>query len=166
MTAWRVLGIGSPFGDDQLGWRLVEAFGARGSNAEIDCTALALDRPGAGLIHSLTGARGAILVDALQNAGKPGRIHCLSVADLMLQDRRFSSHSFGVAEALLLAVELDLLPHHFAVLGVEMPEEVDASDISPVVAAAIPELCGLVTALLARWRSERTGLNEEVRTCA
>lgn len=166
MTAWRVLGVGSPFGDDQLGWRLVAAFESLGDETGLDCMALALDRPGAGLIHALTGARGAILVDALQGMGNPGRIHCLAAADLLQSGGCFSSHGFGVAEALGLAAELDLLPQHFRVLGVEMSEGRSTDDISPAVAAAVPELCALITVTLGAWRSEQPGLNDEVKPCA
>ncbi|WP_404362708.1 hydrogenase maturation protease [Marinobacter sp.] len=163
--AWRVLGIGSPFGDDQVGWRLVADLGALGVATGWDCTALALDRPGTGLIHAMAGAQGVILVDALENRGKPGCIHSLSVDDLMQCDNRFSSHGFGVAEALGLAVELGLLPPHFMILGVEMSEGPLADGISPAVAAALPALCSRVTTVLSAWRSEQPGLTKEVKTC-
>ncbi|XKH58742.1 hydrogenase maturation protease [Halomonas sediminis] len=169
MSKWRVLGIGSPFGDDQLGWRLVSVFQSLDKTTEpgggAQCSALALDRPGSGLIQALAGARGAVVVDALQNMGQPGRIHRLMMADLTQANGCFSSHSFGVAEALALADELELLPRHLLILGVEMSESALCEDVSPAVAAAIPELCVLINETLTAWRSRWPGLNSEVKTC-
>lgn len=169
MSNWRVLGIGSPFGDDQVGWRLVAALESldktTASGEAGQCSALALDRPGTGLIHALAGARGAIVVDALQGMGEPGRIHRLSVAELTQANGCFSSHSFGVAEALALADELKLLPRYLLILGVEMSESAPSEDVSPAVAAAVPELCTLIHATLTAWRSHWPGLNREVKTC-
>ncbi|CAM4207747.1 hydrogenase maturation protease [Vreelandella rituensis] len=164
MSHWRVLGIGSPFGDDQLGWRLVSAFQSLDNTTEPEgatqCSALALDRPGSGLIQALTGARGVVVVDALQNMGQPGRIHRLALADLTQANGCFSSHSFGVAEALALADELALLPRHLLILGVEMSEvemseSVFCEEVSPAVAAAVPKLCTLIDETLSAWTSTK-----------
>lgn len=169
MNAWRVLGIGSPFGDDQMGWRLVAALESMARTEAPDSarqySAVALDRPGSGLICALTGAQGVIVVDAVQNMGQPGRIHRLSVAELTQASGYLSSHSFGVAEALALADELKLLPRHLLILAVEMSSAAPSEDVSPAVAAAVPELCALIDTTLMAWRSQSPTLNGEVKTC-
>ncbi|HEV8076884.1 MAG TPA: hydrogenase maturation protease [Marinobacter sp.] len=169
MNAWRVLGIGSPFGDDQVGWCLVTALESMARTAAPDGTGqysvVALDRPGSGLIHALAGARGVIVVDAVQNMGQPGRIHRLSMAELTQASGHLSSHNFGVAEALALADELKLLPPHLLILAVEMSSAAPSEDVSPEVAAAVPELCTLINTTLMAWRSRSPTLNGEVKTC-
>ncbi|MBS3805236.1 MAG: hydrogenase maturation protease [Oleiphilaceae bacterium] len=169
MSYWRVLGIGSPFGDDQLGWHLVSALesllGTTESGTAAPFSVMALDRPGSGLIQALTGAQGVVVVDALQHMGQTGRIHRLTVADLAQVRGCFSCHSFGVAEALALADELDLLPEHLLILGVEMSASALGDEVSPAVAAAVPELCVLINQTVTEWHSHWPGLDREVKTC-
>jgi hydrogenase maturation protease len=73
---------------------------------------------GAALIESWRGFDSVILIDAVRAGGAPGRIHRLDVSAGSLPSDFFhySTHAFGVAEAIELARILGDLP---AVLGIE-----------------------------------------------
>lgn len=98
-----ILGIGSPSGDDQAGWLVVDALRARGVEAGGRIALAKLDRPGASLLARLEGADHVILVDALQSDGTPGEIHRWIDVDWSLAGADLSSHGFGVLAALALA---------------------------------------------------------------
>ena len=57
----RIIGLGSPFGDDQVGWRVIELLQDR-LDPQVDL--VALDRPGAALINWMAGAQRLVIVDA------------------------------------------------------------------------------------------------------
>ena len=70
-----ILGIGSPSGDDQAGWMVVDALLARGVQTGGEIVIDKLDRPGATLITLIEQADWAILIDAMQGNGQPGTIY-------------------------------------------------------------------------------------------
>lgn len=120
-----VLGIGSPFGADRLGWQVVEGLleGAANEPALPMHERLCLDRPGLGLLAHLEGRWGVILVDAVRHQGRTGQIHVIRPCQLAFAQTRLSSHSAGVAESLQLAQILRLWPTRLRVYGIEMPAE-------------------------------------------
>ena len=76
MSPVRILGIGSPFGDDRVGWEVVERLRTGGYLAPFPAGAIAAeccDRAGAGLVAHLAGADFAILVDAMRSGAAPAR---------------------------------------------------------------------------------------------
>lgn len=146
MREVRIIGLGSPFGDDRIGWAAAEALGSRaGTEAEI----LLLDRPGAGLVHALAGAAAVLLVDGVRNGAPPGTLHRLAVADLLQAAGSPSSHHFGVADALGLAAALGQLPAALLVAGIAIGEVDVGAGLSPALERRLPEL---VEALAAEWR--------------
>lgn len=120
MSAVRILGIGSPHGDDRVGWAVVEALAASGALARHAAEALCCDRPGLRLAALLAGAEHAILVDALRGGGPPGRVRWLAPGELAVQPDQLSAHGFGVAEGLALARALGTLPRRLSVIGIEI----------------------------------------------
>jgi hydrogenase maturation protease len=121
MSRVRVLGIGSPFGDDQAGWLTVDALLARGvCNAENGVQVHKLDRPGSSLVSLLGETDWVILIDAMQGNGSIGRIHRFDRGEWTGYSRGLSSHGFGVLEALSLASELGGLPPRLALYGIEI----------------------------------------------
>jgi hydrogenase maturation protease len=116
----RILGIGSPSGDDQAGWLTVDALLAGGVLAGDEITVDKLDRPGANLIPLLDSATWVILVDAMQNDGEPGRIRRFDQKDWPAYSGGLSSHGFGVVAALSLARELGSLPSRIDLYGIEI----------------------------------------------
>jgi hydrogenase maturation protease len=113
----RIIGIGSPFGADQLGWRAVDLLQAAPlANAEL----LKLDRPGSLLIRYFSEVADLILIDAVQTGREPpGTPIRLEVGELSAAGCRTSTHGFGVAEALQMAGQLGLMPDKLLLIGIE-----------------------------------------------
>lgn len=106
----RVLGIGSPWGDDAVGWDVARAIAAENlDGVEVRI----LDRPGIGLVDHLMGIEAAILIDAMLAEGEvvPGRI---VESDLSTQTQRLaggtSTHGLGVFDAIEVARALGTMP--------------------------------------------------------
>jgi hydrogenase maturation protease len=113
----RIIGIGSPFGDDAAG---LEAARRLAASPPPGCEIVAADRPGLGLIDFFTGAEAVILIDAVCSGAPPGTLHDLSLRRLVHRaPAPASSHAFGVAAALQLAEQLGGGPVRGRVLGVE-----------------------------------------------
>lgn len=117
MSTVRILGIGSPSGDDQAGWLVVDALLACGLDG-ID--AAKLDRPGVNLIPSMQDADWVILVDAMQSGAPPGQIRRFDAQDWPAHVQGLSSHGFGVLAALSLARELGSLPPRLDLYAIEI----------------------------------------------
>ena len=121
---YRVLlvGIGSPFGADRLGWQAVSALQSRLSAAAFPCFSFRFeqsDRPGSGLLNLLRECDVALLFDAMISGAEPGSVRRFAVDELASCSGFLSSHGFGVADALALGRQLQLLPPTLLVYGIE-----------------------------------------------
>jgi hydrogenase maturation protease len=114
----RIIGIGSPFGADQLGWLAIDHLQ---TCPMADCELIKLDRPGSGLLSYFQGAEQVVLIDALQSPGKAGDVVIVPVEELADCAGLTSCHGFGVAEALSLAAQLGILPDRLDLLGIYTP---------------------------------------------
>jgi hydrogenase maturation protease len=81
---------------------------------------LVSDRPGAGLLELMRGARGVILVDAVRTGARGGTVHRLAGKDIIAGRPLLSSHGMGVADALALGEALGDLPEHIVLYGIEL----------------------------------------------
>ncbi len=152
MKDLRVLGIGSPFGDDQIGWRVAEKLEEAFSSDQVSI--LVLDRPGPSLLHYLDGAHGVILVDALHANYAPGTIVSLTRRRLLREAGQWSSHLLGVPEALALGEALDLLPEQLILLGIQSENvDLEGQPLSPALEAALPEVVARIRAELRVWEA-------------
>ncbi len=132
----RIIGLGSPFGDDRAAWHVIQRLQDRVSS---DVAAVALDRPGAALVNWFTDAEQVILIDAVAGIEPPGRI--LEIDDLTaLQDSgRFSSHQLDLAATLELAETLGTLPHELSLYGIAVGQP-DMETLRDSVAAGAERL--------------------------
>ncbi len=112
----RLIGIGSPFGADRLGWWAVERLAPR---LPPGVEPLCLDRPGPALLIHLEGLDRACLIDAARGEKRPGHLYRLHPEDLTTAPAAPSTHALGLAEALALGAQLRLLPPRLLVLAVE-----------------------------------------------
>jgi hydrogenase maturation protease len=145
----RIIGIGSPLGDDAAGLvaaRRLAAAPPRG------CQVIAADRPGAGLIDLLEGAAAVILIDAVRSDAAPGAIHVLNLREIgALGERLVSSHGIGVASAIELAAKLERAPVRGRLIGIEAATGGRGLDeISPAVKDAIERAIALARKWAAR----------------
>lgn len=149
----QIIGIGSPFGFDQLGWLVIERLrsdGARRLFGVDDGQLLALDRPGTALLAAIRDSRAAILVDAIQDERlRRGTVVCVDGHQLQPGGRCASSHGLGLAEALALGRVLDELPAQLTVVG--MAAGGDGSR-APTV-AEVEKVCAAVAEAARRWRA-------------
>ena len=111
----RIIGIGSPFGADQLGWQAIDLLS---NTSLIECELIKLDRPGSELIRYFDMDKALVLIDAVQADGIPGTPMPLKMSDLSGIHCQTSSHGIGVAEALQMAELLGLIPHTMLLIGI------------------------------------------------
>jgi hydrogenase maturation protease len=145
----RILGIGSPSGDDQAGWLTVDALLAGGMQTGDARVIQKLDRPGVSLISHLQNAGRVILIDAMQSGGQPGRIQRFDQGDWPNYVQGLSSHGVGVLDALLLARELGSLPSRLDLYGIEIGSAQPGDQAGNVIRVAAQRLAERIAADLA-----------------
>jgi len=146
MSRVRILGIGSPSGDDQAGWLTMDALAACGVGPGCECAIEKLDRPGAQLISLLEEADWVILVDAMQSGDQPGRIRRFGQDAWPDYTHGLSSHGLGVLDALSLARELGRLPPRIDLYGIEIAMAGAGDQVSVEVHAAAQQLARRIAA--------------------
>ncbi|MEJ2434500.1 MAG: hydrogenase maturation protease [Pseudolabrys sp.] len=161
----RVIGIGSPFGADCIGWQVAEALQDRlderaGPDPDaLDVQVVIADRPGVDLLRLMQGVRWAVLVDAVvardeAPTGDVGTIarspRWLRRDELQALSLGHSSHAVGVSEALALGEVLGQLPERLSILGIGVEPDADA----PVYAGAVEEAVAMILAALSAPRVE------------
>jgi hydrogenase maturation protease len=130
-----LIGIGSPFSDDTLGWQLLDAL--EQLRPEWPGFALAFekaDRPGPSLLERMQGHDVAVLLDALDADLPPGTLQLLQQDELAGIAKPTSSHSLGVAEALALGETLQMLPEKVYLLGIQMGAGLSAQTVEEAAA--------------------------------
>ncbi len=120
MRTLQIVGVGSPFGEDRVGWLAAGYLEAqleqRYPGTLLRCTQL--DRPGSALLEYLKPAPGVILLlDAVLASPETAPVACYSLDELDAQ-QGVSSHGFGVAETLRLGKTLGLLHKNIYLLGI------------------------------------------------
>jgi hydrogenase maturation protease len=114
----RIIGIGSPFGDDAAGLEIARMLA---QSPPPDCEVIEADRPGTALVELLEGAAAVILVDAVRSGAPPGTIHEFGFDELdHCAARLVSSHDLGVAAAVKLAHKLGRAPVVGKIIGIEI----------------------------------------------
>jgi len=141
MSGVGVFGIGSPFGDDRIGWEAIRAAQAQGFAQRHGLQRLqACDRPGTHLLALLQGLDSAIVIDAMHSGAPPGTLRRLDSAELGNLHATSSTHGFGLAYTLSLGKTLDALPPCLVLYGVEISTASLQDGLSDCVAQAIPQL--------------------------
>lgn len=160
MSRVRILGIGSPSGDDQAGWLVIDALSNSGLRTGGDLYIEKLDRPGVSLIPLLAQADWVILIDAMVSSAlsnKPGgsRAQAGQIRHFDNQswpDYRhgLSSHGLGVIESLSLARELGELPARMDVYGIEAEQVQAGCPAGETVQASAQRLAARIAGELSR----------------
>jgi len=144
----KVIGIGSPFGDDQVGLLLINELRQSEqlhSYLSGELELLAVDRPGASLLSLFEGAERVIIIDAVVSGAGLGQLHRWPDSTTLEScDSFLSSHGFGLIQALTLGRQLALLPEQLLVLGVEIDPVATGADLSPMLGQQLPILIDLV----------------------
>lgn len=122
MSLIKVLGIGSPFGDDQAGCKVAELLKQKilphvylFQHISIESH----DRPGLRLIELMNGASTVFIIDAVKSGSETGTIHRFKKQDILASECRLSTHDMGVIQALQLGEALKALPENIIFYGIE-----------------------------------------------
>jgi hydrogenase maturation protease len=137
-----IIGLGSPHGDDQLGWVAVDRL-----RPKLPPDVVAVKAAGGlALLNYLSGQEAVIVIDAAAPAGRPGTVRWLAwpCADLN-PCRLWGTHGPGLVEALHLAQVLGSIPRDVALATVEAAQIVPRV---PLSAAASRGLDFLVETIL------------------
>jgi hydrogenase maturation protease len=138
----RIVTVGSPHGDDRVGWELARRLAAEHPPVDVLTLSQPLD-----LLHHLAGVARLVVVDACRSGARPGTIHRFTWPDARLDAHSGSStHGFGIAAVLDLAQSLGQSLPEIVLLGIEVETCGPGDEISPAVEAAMPELCERVLA--------------------
>ncbi len=116
-----ILGIGSPFGGDSIAWHVIDCL-----IQSLDTDAIyleKLDRPYLQLVPYLESFNKLIIIDALVDANKEGKIHYLTIDDKLAEKGLLSSHNCGVYTALALAKALGHSLEGLSLIGIEINQE-------------------------------------------
>jgi len=123
----RVIGIGSPFGLDCIGWDLIAALEQSEklqTYLDKQLMLVSLDRPGVNLLRYLEGADCVFIVDAVIDDNLViGEVKSYSIDEIKSVELLQSAHSFGVQEVLSLAQSLGKIPQNIKILGVSVGEK-------------------------------------------
>ncbi len=117
MSKTNIIGIGSPFGMDRIGWDVIDYLQQQAEQLIRDCRLVKLDRPGTELITLFDKEAKNIIIDAIQSDHETGEVLCLEINDIPKANSKFSSHSIGLADTLQLADILNQLPEQMKVIG-------------------------------------------------
>jgi len=126
-----ILGVGSPFGADRLGWQALAALAPQPFAVQFPHLAIRYeqsDRPGSRLLTLLGQADAAIIIDAMHSGLPAGSVRRFAVDELSAECGLMSTHGFGVVDALALGQALGGLRGEVVVVGIEMGEGELAED--------------------------------------
>lgn len=119
----KVLGIGSPFGVDSVGWQVVELLLQSNRLTGYESQHLQMewhDRPGIRLLTLMADASHVLMIDAVVSGHPIGTIHRLENQAIEALPNLLSTHDMGVAEVLQLGRALNQLPQHLVLYGMEV----------------------------------------------
>ena len=133
-----VIGIGNRYrGDDALGCLIADEIKARAN-----CDVIEHDGEPASLIDCWQDRQCVILIDAVSSGAQAGTIHRIDLHDKALPEcfRSYSTHAFGIAEAVELARVLGRLPPKIVFYGVEGESFAADTQLSEPLKKAAEEL--------------------------
>ncbi len=134
----RVIGLGSPHGDDRIGWQLIDELARLRLPPDVELRAL--DRPGVALLAELDGAERVWLLDACDMGAAPGTLRRWTRQALPLAGAAasLSCHDIGLAEALQLADACGLALPPLILVAIQPAQMAPLAPLSPPVQGAIP----------------------------
>ncbi len=125
MSCVRIIGVGSPIGNDSIGWAAIdglEQLDLQRQYPNHQITLEKLDRPGPALLEQMRGADHVIIIDALMSDGETEEIVFLRLDEIARQQKVLSGHGLGVAETIALGDVLGDLPERLLLLGITVKQ--------------------------------------------
>jgi hydrogenase maturation protease len=152
VTRRAVIGIGNPWRrDDGVGVAVAHA--VEGSlPPDVEVVAITGDLTRAIVVWA--DGDPAVVIDGVRTGAPPGTVTRQAMDDLLAGgDPRgglASSHALGLAEALAIGRAVGAAPRRLIMLSIEVADTGHGNELSPAVAAAVPEVAAEVRALLGR----------------
>ena len=132
-----IVGLGSPHGDDQLGWLAIDRLRSRLPSGVVAQRA----RHGVELLEHLEGHDSAIVIDTAMPTGNPGAIRLFDWPSPELAGSTlWSTHGLGLIDALRLAEALGRLPRLVRIYTIEAMDTSPGISLSPNVARQLDAL--------------------------
>jgi len=135
-----VVGIGNPYRqDDGVGPAVIEKLGQMPLN---DVDLCAHSGEGIDLMELWAGYQRVIVIDATSSGAEPGTVYRFEAHHHPMPPAlfRYSTHQFGLAEAVELARTLGTLPDELIIYGIEGQRFGHGQGLSPRVEAAVVEV--------------------------
>ncbi len=135
-----VIGVGNPTaGDDAIGREVARSVAAR---APAGVWVLEHSGEATSLMEAWKGADAVVLIDAVVSGAAAGTIHRIDAHAQRVPASLFcfSTHAFGVAEAVELARALGELPGAFLLYGIETERFAAGATVTPAVRSAADEV--------------------------
>ncbi|KTD14105.1 hydrogenase maturation protease [Legionella israelensis] len=120
MNDIRVLGIGSPFGDDQVGWHVVNLLKQQIGPDSGQLLITACDRPGTRILELMRSADKVFLIDAVMTGAPAGTLHYLKNEEIISFTNGLSTHGIGIIDAIEIGKALNELPKQIILYGIEI----------------------------------------------
>lgn len=135
------VGIGSPHGDDQIGWAVMREL-AVATCGEVE---VKMASQPAELLDWLQDVDDLIICDACQADGMAGEIYRWQwPTDSLSTNQRAGSHDLSLPFALSLADRLGKLPQRVIVWGMELGDSSPGAPLSSAVQSALPKIVRLI----------------------
>ena len=136
-----VVGIGSPYGDDQLGWVVANRVANKLRYNQHQVTARVAKSP-VDVLSWLENVERLVVCDACHGQGLVGRVHQWTWPAPEVERTAWSgTHDVPLPMVLSLAEQLGRLPKQVVLWAVEASDRSDViSELSPEVSAALPDL--------------------------
>jgi len=132
-----VFGVGSPHGDEDIGWRIVERL-RHSTPAGVWVQAV---RQPLEILGRLARRRCVWILDVCQGLGSPGEIMRLTWPDPRIAESvGLSSHGMNLHEVLSLAREIDRLPHSTVIYAIEIDDSIPSTGVDQRAALAALEV--------------------------
>lgn len=143
-----IIGIGNRFRrDDGIGPAVIEALEVKNTSG---WRLLTLSGEGASLIEHWRGSESVVIVDAIRSGERAGTIESFDANEKPVPTGHFhySSHAFGLAEAIEVSRALGELPR-VHIVGVVGKDFSSGEELSPEVFAALPEVVRRIETMIA-----------------
>ncbi|OGV45519.1 MAG: hypothetical protein A3F46_06705 [Legionellales bacterium RIFCSPHIGHO2_12_FULL_42_9] len=144
MSTLHVLGIGSPFGDDHLGFYAINILKQRPKLAQLSPQQLHLDycdRPGMYLLELIKATQKVFLIDAIKTGAAIGTLHCFKNEKIESINSNLSTHALGIGEAMKIGAALKILPPNIVLYGIEIGDISGQLTMSNTIEHALTMLC-------------------------